>query len=202
MLFRSLLALQAPLAAITTCPVPEAADLGDGDGVTLAGIVSGIQRKFTREGEPYAVFRMEDLTGGIAVIAFPEVFRRAGTIIDEDAIVLVEGRIDHRGREPQVRATAVRVPDLPGLRSGPPPTVVVVLRASDCTPAAIGRLKDVLAANPGRSPVRVRFVGETGEVPLEVGAFSVEAGAGLLAEVQALFGPGRARLEAAEQATA
>ena len=50
--------------------------------------------------------------------------------------------------------------------------------------------------------MRVRFVGETGEVPLEVGAFSVEAGAGLLAEVQALFGPGRARLEAAEQATA
>ena len=50
-----LLALQAPLAAITTCPVPDAADLGDGDGVTLAGIVSGIQRKFTREGEPYAV---------------------------------------------------------------------------------------------------------------------------------------------------
>ena len=71
-----LLAIQAALAALTTCPVPDAADLGDGDQAVLAGIVSGIQRKFTREGEPYVIFRLEDLTGGIAVIAFPEMFRR------------------------------------------------------------------------------------------------------------------------------
>ena len=149
----------------------------------------------SREGEPYVIFRLEDLTGGIAVIAFPEMFRRAGALIDDDAILLVTGRIDHRGRETQIRAADIRVPDVAGIPSGPPPALVVHLRPSDCTPAAIGRLKEVLAANPGSSPVRVRFAAETGEVPLEVGAFSVDAAAGLLAEIQGLFGPGRARLE-------
>ena len=190
-----LLAIQAALAALTTCPVPDAVDLGDGDQAVLAGIVSGIQRKFTREGEPYVIFRLEDLTGGIAVIAFPEMFRRAGALIDDDAVLLVTGRIDHRGRETQIRAADIRVPDVAGIPKGPPPALVVHLRPSDCTPAAIGRLKEVLAANPGSSPVRVRFAAETGEVPLEVGAFSVDAAAGLLAEIQGLFGPGRARLE-------
>ncbi|MFM8944664.1 MAG: DNA polymerase III subunit alpha [Actinomycetota bacterium] len=192
-----LLAVRESLAAMTDVPVPDAADLDDGDIVTVGGIVAGIQRKFTKGGDPYAIFRLEDLTGGIAIIAFPELFREAAAVLESDAIVLVKGRVDHRGREPQLRALEIRVPELAERPAGPPPVLVVTLRATDCTPAAIGRLKEVLGQTPGRSPVQVRFVSESGEVPLEVGAYRVDAGSGLLADLASLFGPGRARLVAA-----
>ena len=191
-----LLGVREALARMTTCTVPEAAELGDGDEVTVGGIVVGVQRKYTRGGEPYAVLRLEDLTGGIGVVAFPKVFQQAAPFIDADAIVLVRGRIDHRGREPQIRALEIVEPAFAaGVASVPSGTLVVELRPEQCTPAVLGALRDLLAGFPGPSPVEVHYVGEAGLTPLPVGQHRVEAGAGLLSELRILLGPGRARLE-------
>src|SRR5262249_24697023 len=48
-----LLAIREQLAAITDRDLAEAHTLGDGDVVTVAGIVGAIGRKYTRRGEPY-----------------------------------------------------------------------------------------------------------------------------------------------------
>ncbi|MFM8998495.1 MAG: DNA polymerase III subunit alpha [Actinomycetota bacterium] len=191
-----LLGVRDELARMTDCTVPEAAELGDGDLVTVGGIVAGVQRKYTRNGEPYAVLRLEDLTGGIGVVAFPNVFKQAAPFIDADAIVLVKGRLDHRGREPQIRALEIVEPAFAaGVASAPSGTLVIELRPEQCTPAVLGALRDLLAGFPGASPVEVHYVGEAGLTPLPVGTHRVEAGAGLLSELRILLGPGRARLE-------
>ena len=191
-----LLGVREELARMTDCTVPEAAELGDGDLVTVGGIVAGVQRKYTRNGEPYAVLRLEDLTGGIGVVAFPKVFTQAAPFIDADAIVLVKGRLDHRGREPQIRALEILEPSFAaGVASAPSGTLVVELRPEQCTPAVLGALRDLLAGFPGASPVEVHYVGEGGLTPLPVGQHRVDAGAGLLSELRILLGPGRARLE-------
>ena len=39
--------------------------LGDGDLVTVAGIIASVSRSYTKKGEPYAQFRLEDLAGGV-----------------------------------------------------------------------------------------------------------------------------------------
>ena len=123
-----LLGVQAILAAQTTHEMGELDDLGDGDLVTIGGIIGAVQRKYTKRSEPYAQFRLEGLAGGAQVIAFPSSTRRCPELIESDRIVLVSGRIDLRGRELQIRANEVREPNLgaaasPGARRprGRPP---------------------------------------------------------------------------------
>jgi DNA polymerase-3 subunit alpha len=156
-----------------------------------------VQRKFTKKGEPYAVFRVEDLAGGVQVIAFPSVYGLVPTLIEIDAIVLVKGRVDLRGRELQLRAMEIREPDLGG---GAVPTIpdgvlVVDLAAASCTNAVIAKLKELLAVHPGTTPVHVRFLSSNGVTPLEVGSFRVNPGPGLLSELRLLLGTRAARLE-------
>jgi DNA polymerase-3 subunit alpha len=195
-----LLAVKDRIAAQTTMELSEASTLGDGDLVTVGGIVAAVSRKFTRKGDPFAQFRLEDLTGGVIVIAFPNVFEQVPELIEEDAIVLVKGRADLRGRELQLRAVEITEPDLGGDhdRREPDGALVVDCPAPACTSAVIAKLRELLAGHPGRVPVKVRFISSKGVTPLDVGTFRVDPNAGLLSELRALLGPDAVRLVARE----
>src|SRR5439155_26194598 len=83
-----------------------------GDVVRVAGIVAAVGRRFTKRGEQYAILRLEDLTGGVSVVAFPSVFEKASALVVTDQILLVKGRVDLRGRELQLVALEVSEPDV------------------------------------------------------------------------------------------
>ncbi|MGZ4124945.1 MAG: DNA polymerase III subunit alpha, partial [Actinomycetota bacterium] len=167
-----LLEIKDRLAAQTDMEMPDVANLGDGDVVTVGGIVGQVQRKYTKSGDPYAVFRLEDLTGGVSIVAFPNVYSEVAPLVEPDAILLVKGKVDLRGRELQLRALEIREPDLGG--AGPVPktkgTLVVAVPAATCTNALIAKLKELLAAHPGSTPVTVQFLTSSGVTPLNVGS--------------------------------
>ena len=171
--------------------------LGDGDLVTIGGIIGAVARKYTKRGEPYAQFRLEGLAGGVNVVAFPNVYEAVPGMIETDRIVLAVGRIDLRGRELQIRATEVREPDLGGASSiaAVPDAVVVDLPAAACTPSVLAKLKDLFEAHPGGAPVRVRFLSSGGVTPLELGTYRVHPGGPLLGELRSLLGGDAARVE-------
>jgi DNA polymerase-3 subunit alpha len=187
-----LLSVKDALAAQTDMELSDVGTLGDGDLVRVAGIVATVARKFTKKGDPFAQFRLEDLTGGVTVVAFPNVYEQVPELIEPDAIVLVTGRADLRGRELQLRAVEVAEPDLGAARSGKVSNAVLVVdvAATSCTNATIAKLKELLGAHPGRSPVRVRYLSSQGVTPLDVGTFRVDPGPGLMSELRALLGHG------------
>ena len=86
---------------------------GDGQQVTVGGILSGVQRKVTRQGSPWAAATLEDLEGAIEVLFFPATYAECATLIADDAIVVVKGRLDRRedvaqaGRDGGERARSV-----------------------------------------------------------------------------------------------
>ncbi len=191
-----LLSVKDALAAQCSHEMGDLLALGDGDLVTVGGIIGAVSRKFTKKGEPYAQFRLEGLAGGVEVIAFPSVYEAVPGLIDTDQIVLAAGRIDLRGREMQIRANEVRAPDLgPGSQVAAVPSLVVELQPASCTTAVIARLKDLLASHPGLAPVKVRFMSSSGVTPMEIGSLRVDASGALLHEIQSLLGPGAARLD-------
>jgi DNA polymerase-3 subunit alpha len=194
-----LLGVRDRLAALADMPIADLETLGDGDLVTVGGIVAAVARRYTKRGEPYAQFRLEDLAGGVTVVVFPGQYESLAPVLEEDAIVLVKGKVDRRGRgeELQLRAVEVQVPDLGGPQRAPVArgTLVITLRPASCTPPVLGKLKELLAAYPGSSPVRVRLVTSSGSRPLDVGAVRVTPGEGLLSELRVLLGPEAATVE-------
>jgi DNA polymerase III subunit alpha len=192
-----LLAVRDALGAQSTHDVGDLIGLGDGDLVTIGGIIGSVSRKYTKRGEPYAQFRLEGLAAGVDVLAFPSVYEAVPGLIETDQIVLVTGRIDLRGRELQIRSNEVRDPDLgvdAPARVGAE-ALVVDLPAEACTNAVIVRLRELLASHPGGAAVRVRFLSSSGVTPLDVGHFRVNASGSLLGEIRALLGSDAARME-------
>jgi DNA polymerase-3 subunit alpha len=190
-----LLGVQELLAAQTTHEMGDLETLGDGDLVTIGGIIGGVQRKYTKRSEPYAQFRLEGLAGGAQVIAFPSIYEAVPGLIEPDRIVLVSGRIDLRGRELQIRATEIREPNLGAGAPNPPlGHLEVDLPAAACTPAVLAKVKELLESHPGSAQVQVRFRSSNGVTPVEVGSVRVDPSGPLIGELHSLLGVGAARI--------
>jgi DNA polymerase-3 subunit alpha len=184
-----LLEVRDALAAVTDMPIPDLANLGDGDLVTIGGIVAAISRKFTKKGEPFLQVRIEDLTGGVSAVVFTQVMQAAGDLLSIDQIVVMKGRIDLRGRELQLRVTEVKPLQVGQFRpAGSTDPVVVQVSSGNVTGVLLTKLKEILSAHPGDAPVRVLFAGADSVTPLNLG-FKVEVSGGLLSELRLLVGP-------------
>jgi len=160
--------------------------LRDQDPVTLGGLVTRMQKKFTKKGEPMAVFWLEDLQGAVEVVVFPSSYVSAAQVLAPDAIITVRGKIDTRDDEPKVVAHEVAIPSLdPG---GQP--LVLSVPAETCTPAFVERLKGVLESHPGATPVHLRLL--SGATPAKTirlpHRYCVERRNGLYAELKVLLG--------------
>jgi hypothetical protein len=81
----------------------------DGQRVVMGGIVTGVRTVTTRSKETMAVATLEDLQGTLEVVVFPRMYATSGGTFAEGAILLVAGRVDHRGEEASLLADAVWV---------------------------------------------------------------------------------------------
>jgi DNA polymerase-3 subunit alpha len=116
-----LLGYERALAAVTECSVADLLavsaddpDRGypDGQLVTVAGILSGVQRKVTRQGAAWAAATLEDLAGAAEVLFFPVTYQRYGSLLADDAIVVVRGRLDRRDDVPKLVAMDVSLAEI------------------------------------------------------------------------------------------
>ncbi|MEU4403244.1 DNA polymerase III subunit alpha [Streptosporangium sp. NPDC023963] len=125
----------------------------DGQVVTVGGILSGLQRKVTKKGDTWVLTQLEDLEGAIEVMIFPSAYQLCATVLAEDAIVFVKGRLDKREDVGKIIAMEVTAPDLTREAGGP---LAVSLALARCTPPVVGRLKEVLTAHPGTTEVHLQ----------------------------------------------
>ncbi len=85
-------------------------DLGeemDQQRVVIGGVVTGMRRVVTKAKATMGVATLEDLQGTLEVIVFPKTFEVTGEVWQEDAILLVAGRVDHKGEGSVILADSV-----------------------------------------------------------------------------------------------
>ncbi|MFP5344005.1 MAG: DNA polymerase III subunit alpha [Candidatus Limnocylindria bacterium] len=71
----------------------------DGQRVVVGGIVTGLRTVITKRGDSMAIATLEDLQGSIEVVVFPRLFEQTRATWRDGAILLVAGRVDHKGEE-------------------------------------------------------------------------------------------------------
>jgi DNA polymerase-3 subunit alpha len=79
----------------------------DGQRVVIGGIVTGFRRVVTKSNSTMGVATLEDLQGTIEVVVFPRLYETTAGTWTEGTILLVSGRIDHRGEEVSLLADLV-----------------------------------------------------------------------------------------------
>ncbi|MGA3171633.1 MAG: DNA polymerase III subunit alpha [Chthoniobacteraceae bacterium] len=161
-------------------PVNMLGDAEDRGTVQVAGALIGIEKKFTKkDSRPFAVVRLEDLTGSVEVMVWPETFGKHGRHLELAKAVVITANVDKR--EEAIRLSASEIRPLSsngstnghGLSSGAP----VLLRFQPgATEHHLIKLRDVLTHHPGPRPVHVEFVNSQGtRLVMRLGAqFGVE----------------------------
>ncbi|MGL4790342.1 MAG: OB-fold nucleic acid binding domain-containing protein, partial [Anaerotignaceae bacterium] len=65
----------------------------DGTRVKYGGIITEKTIKYTRNGKVMCFLKVEDVHGGVEVIVFPNTYEKFQNLLFEDAIILLEGRV-------------------------------------------------------------------------------------------------------------
>jgi len=161
---------------------------GDGDHVTVAGLVTSVQHRVARNsGNQYGIVQIEDFAAEISVMFLGKTYQEFSPALVNDSIVVVRGRVSMRDDGMNLHAVSMSTPDLgQSLGSGP---LVITLQEQRATTTTVSALNDVLIRHVGDNEVRLRLVrGDTARI-FEV-PFPVRVSADLYGELKSLLGPG------------
>ena len=180
-----LLSVGPSLAAATTSTISELAELNDRASVSVGGIVGGITRRWTKNGDPMLFFQLEDLEGSVEVIIFPKTVHDYGPLVVEDAVLIVTGHLDHRGDD--VKVVAREINEL-AIRDDS--SVRLAVAAQRLTPEVVTNLKAILRNHPGPATVFLNLSDNGDTKVLKLGDdHKVEPRSALFAELKELLGP-------------
>jgi DNA polymerase-3 subunit alpha len=165
------------------CTLGQLADGEDGAIKKVGGVITNLQRKWTRKGDLMAVFELEDLEGSVEVMVFPRTMQEHGPKLEDDTIVLVRGRLENDGDLPKVFAQDIEV--IEDLGDNQP--VRVRLDPTGGGDDKIAELKNILSAHPGDSPVELHLSDR--RVIRLPDDYAVDNANGVVAELRVLLGP-------------
>ena len=153
--------------------------------VTIGGLVTGIQRKVTRQGASWAIVTIEDLEGSIEALFFAKTYTQYALTLTEDRVVVIRGRVDRR--EDQVRFTALEM-NFPEIAQGIVGPFIIKLPITQCTPPIVDRLKEILRTHPGAREVHLQLDDHGKSTVLKLDP-RITASPSLSADLKATLGP-------------
>jgi len=132
--------------------VDRLAALGHGTVVSLGGVVIDLNVRTTKKGDRFGLFQLEDQYGTVKVVAWPDVFSKANGVMQNEAAVLVRGRleIDDGGA---ITIIADEIQSLENIRERMARTVVLHFDVNSVDERKLERLHWLLDNNRGECSV-------------------------------------------------
>ena len=132
-------------------------DVEHGTIATIAGVITKVERKVTKKGDPMAVLQIEDLHGGVEVTVFTKTLQQNSHKIVDEAIVAVKVRVNRQAGEDRVTISALEFTPL--ALQDRVPELRLNLPAVALDPDTVERLKEILSAYPGEAQVFIHLGG-------------------------------------------
>jgi len=188
------------LTRITSGTVSASKEKAQSGEIRLGGVVSALKLRNTKKGERYANFNLEDKTGFIEVIVWPDTYKKSAELLSADDPIFVKGRLEVGEERMQVIANEVvlladaaknqKNGQTNGNGRSNGEKVHLYVRESEVSADELVRLRDTLLDYPGPATVYLHMLasanGETIiELPEQVRITSSPA---LADTVERLFG--------------
>jgi DNA polymerase III subunit alpha len=182
------------IASGTIAALKEKAQSGE---VKIGGVVSALRLRNTKKGDRYGSFNLEDKTGFIEVIAWPDTYKKCFALLGADDPIYVKGRLEVG--EDRIQVIANEVDALAqaaknqknGAANGNGEKVHVYVREAEVSAEELILLRDTLLDFPGRSTVYLHMLQSTnGETIIELpDQVRIASSPELEGTVERLFGP-------------
>jgi DNA polymerase-3 subunit alpha len=90
--------MRAALRVQVDCSLAEIGNRPDKSWVTVGGMIAECKRIRTRNGDPMMFATLDDLEGQVEMLVFNSAYEKNNAVVENDAVVLVRGRVDHKER--------------------------------------------------------------------------------------------------------
>jgi DNA polymerase-3 subunit alpha len=182
------------IASGTIATLKEKGQPGD---VKIGGVVSALRLRNTKKGDRYGSFNLEDKTGFIEVLAWPDTYKKCSALLGADDPIFVKGRLEVGEERIQVIANDIEALSEAAKNqkyatvNGDGEKVHLYVREAEVSAEELVILRDTLLDFPGRATVYLHLLqslnGETViELPDQVRIASTPE---LVGTVERLFGP-------------
>ncbi len=182
--------------ALEMTPAPNTGrrDQQNENEISVAGIIVGLKVAKSRKGDLYAQAALEDLTGRIELICFPEAYKKLAEKLKIDVPVLVRGVL--RGEEDSAPKLAISsIAALEDVKLKLPSSMRIRIPLDRATEQALARLHAVILGAPGSGKILLDFEqADEFLVVLEPEGLGVAADKGFVERVEEVVGAGSVRI--------
>ncbi len=179
-----LMGMEAALSRKVENQLADLEDMDDGSIVVVGGVVTSLQKKWTRKGDLMAILVLQDLAYSIETMIFPRTFADYGHLLEEDRVVVLRGRVDKRDDQPKIMAQSVEV--FEAEMAGAAPPLRLEVRPDQLSDVLLERLRMVLSEHQGDSPVYIHLSGN--QAVKLADDYCVDTSEGLIPELRVLLG--------------
>lgn len=85
---------EVTLRDLANSDVDRLTGLQHGAQVSIGGILMDLNVRTTKKGDRFATFQLEDHFGSVKIVAWPDVFGKANGVIQDEAAIMVKGRLE------------------------------------------------------------------------------------------------------------
>ncbi len=189
-----LAAFENDIKRYATATTETLAEIPDGKEVTICGIIAGLKPKMTKKNEKMAIASLEDLSGNVEVIVFPDLYRTTSHLLLTETPLIVAGQLDKSEQGNKIKA--VRIHLLTDVKRKNTARVDIRLSAAGLTQDDLLKVKEILLRYRGDIPVFLRLQNPTRKESLiSVGReIRVTPSDKLISEIEAVLGAGAVSL--------
>jgi DNA polymerase-3 subunit alpha len=173
-----------PIAEIIADP-PKEGEL------VLSGMISSMERRVNKQGEPWCICTIEDLDASIEVLFFAKSYSVLSQDLIEDAAVSVKGRVNWREDKMSVFGSGLIPLDITDAELTPPgeeAPFVLLCNPIKLNDEVVGELKNTLSAHRGDTPVHLKFAHKENGVTLALDDYPIKVSPAFLGEIKAIPG--------------
>jgi DNA polymerase-3 subunit alpha len=158
----------------------------DREKVKVGGVVHTLKLKNNKKGDRYATFNLEDKTGTIEVIMWPEAYRKYEAVIASDEPLCVGGMLEVSEERCQIIADDIAA--LAAVRQQAVREIRLRLDEAALTAERAHELARMLDAHPGSCTASIEVLADAYVASVRLPRFRVAASETLVDAVEELFG--------------
>ena len=145
----------------------------DGKTIWIAGMVSSLQRKSTKKGDPMALITVEDMEGEVPVVIFPKLYKKSAAALTPEvneqtgetageAFVRINGKLERGDRGVQIIAQEIEALQLDE-KTNQPKVLEILMPSRSFSRHYMEKIKAVICRYEGMDRVEIRMEMTTGE---------------------------------------
>ena len=165
----------------------------NGEEITVAGIVVAMRSMRSRKGDRWGILTLQDMTGVLEVLAFPESFARLEAVFKSNAPLVLKGRVNVE--EAGTRLAVIDARRLEDIGQRPPNLMRVRVDMTAVDAQILDELKQLFASKPGSCSVAFDLISSEGAVATLRADQRIRADQDLIQEVCRLCGENAVQLE-------